>query len=478
MIRRSYAAVDLGNSSGRVSLGHVSCDAIDIHEVGRFPNAPHRHANGWHWDIEHLWHSMLANLYRLAETVPLHGVAVDTWGVDYALLDSGGHLLDQPYSYRDERTLPMLAVGEARMPAKHLYALTGCQAGAINTLYQLLADQQSGRLEGARRFLLTPDLFAYRLTGEIGADETIASTTQLFDPRARDWSWPAIDAMQLPRRLFAPVRRTGSVLGSMRSDLGLPAGIPVITAAGHDTAAAFVAATGGIDQLVISIGTWSLVGVELAEPLIAETGRKANFTNELGVLGTIRFLRNAAGLWIIQECVREWNGPSVADLVTAAEGADPFASLFDPDDRCFMEPGPMIERIVAAGDHRIDRSPGTITRSVLESLSLNHRWLLESVERVLGRPLARIRIVGGGSQNRLLCQMTADATGRPVVAGPAEATTVGNVAMQAIATGQIADLATARNLIDRSFPAQHFTPSRACSAWDAAYERWRAFVNR
>jgi rhamnulokinase len=258
----------------------------------------------------------------------------------------------------------------------------------------------------------------------------------------------------------------------------MPAGIPVITAAGHDTAAAFVAATGGPDQLVISIGTWSLVGVELTEPLISEVGRAANLTNELGVLGTIRFLRNAAGLWLIQECLREWSGQSVADLISAATATIPFTALFDPDDRRFMEPGPMIERIAAATDRPIEHSPGAITRSILESLSLNHRWLLGLVEHVLGRSLTQIRIVGGGSQNQLLCQMTADATGLPVLGGPAEATTIGNMAMQAIATGQMADLATARRLIDRSFPALRYEPSPQRSDWNAAYERWREIASR
>ena len=232
------------------------------------------------------------------------------------------------------------------MAADRLYGLTGCQAGPINTLYQLLADQQArsaGFVPNASCSL--PDLFAYWLTGEIGADETIASTTQLFDPVARDWSWEAIDAMELPRRLFAPVRRTGTILAVRRKPTsGGWRGIPVITAAGHDTAAAFVAATGGEDQLVISIGTWSLVGVELTEPLITEAGREANFTNELGVLGTIRFLRNAAGLWIIQECLREWQGRGDEigweDLIELAERSTAFASLFNPDDRRFMEPGP------------------------------------------------------------------------------------------------------------------------------------------
>ena len=232
----------------------------------------------------------------------------------------------------------------------------------------------------------------------------------------------------------------------------------------------------------VSSGTWSLVGVELTEPLIAEAGREANFTNELGVLGTIRFLRNAAGLWIIQECLREWQarGETVdwADLIELAGQSPAFASLFDPDDRRFMEPGRMADRVMDAGDEPLDGSHGPIVRSVLESLSMNHRWLLETVEHVTGRSLDRIRIVGGGSQNRLLCQMTADVTGRPVLAGPAEATSIGNIAMQAIATGQIADLETARDLIDRSFPATTYEPNPDHAMWDAEYERWRALANR
>jgi rhamnulokinase len=480
-MRKAYVAVDLGNSSGRVMLGRVDGDGLAVSEVRRIPNAPMRHRDGWHWDVRRLFDEALAGLQQAADLTPLSGIAVDTWGVDYGLLDAGGDSIDDPFSYRDERTLPMVALSEDRLAADRLYDLTGCQAGPINTLYQLLADQHSGRLDPAERFLLTPDLFTYWLTGEIGADETIASTTQLFDPIARDWSWSAIDAMELPRRLFAPIRRTGTILGRTKAELGKLAGIPVITAAGHDTAAAFVAATGE-DQLVISIGTWSLVGVELAKPLITEAGREANFTNELGVLGTIRFLRNAAGLWIIQECLREWQGRGDEigweDLIELAERSTAFASLFNPDDRRFMEPGPMADRVMGAGDEPLDGSHGPIVRSVLESLSMNHRWLLETVERVIGRSLSRIRIVGGGSQNWLLCQMTADVTGLPVVAGPAEAASIGNIAMQSIATGQIADLASARELIDRSFPARWYEPNPDHAMWDAEYERWRALANR
>jgi rhamnulokinase len=229
---------------------------------------------------------------------------------------------------------------------------------------------------------------------------------------------------------------------------------------------------------VISIGTWSLVGVELSEPLFSEAGRAANFTNEIGVLGAIRFLRNAAGLWLIQECLREWDVLTVEDVVAQARRAEPFGSLFDPDDRRFMEPAAMAERIATAGDRPIDCTPGSITRSVLESLSLNHRWLLEAAERVLGRSLDRIRIVGGGSQGELLCQMTADATGLPVMAGPAEASTIGNFAMQAVATGQIPNLEAARELIERSFPPRRYEPAANRAAWDDAYARWRVIASR
>jgi rhamnulokinase len=463
-------------------LGRVADDQIELSEVRRIPNAPIRRADGWHWDVNRLFAEVLLGLRQVAGQAELQGIAVDTWGVDYGLLDRHGELSGEPFSYRDERTLRMVAVAESRIPAERLYRLTDCQAVPINTLYQLLADQRAGRLDDASRFLLTPDLFAYWLTGEVGADESIASTSQLFDPVARDWCWDVIDAMNLPRHIFAPIRPTGTVPGTVLRDLPLPADIPVVTAAGHDTAAAFAAATGASDQLVISIGTWSLVGVELSKPLITETGREANFTNEVGVLGTVRYLRNAAGLWLIQECLREWQerGENAAwgDLIASAGQSPGFTSLFDPDDRRFMEPGPMAERITAAGDGQLDGSHGAIVRSVLESLSMNHRWLLKTIEHILGRTLSRIRIVGGGAQNRLLCQMTADATGLPVTAGPAEATAVGNIAMQAIATGQIADLATARDLIDRSFPAVRYEPHPDHRFWDTEYERWRVLSNR
>lgn len=477
----SLGAVDIGNSGLRVMQGILADGRISLSEVLRVPNAPFQRADGWHWDVERLAEHMRAGLRTADLASRLDGIAVDTWGVDYGLVNEASQLIDAPFSYRDERSLPMIEVARERISAERLYALTGCQDMAINSLYQLLDDQRAGRLEQANRFLMMCDLFQRWLTDVDSADETNASTTGLFDPQARDWCWDAIDAVGLPRRLFAPVRTSGTVLGETTADSGIRAGIPVVTAAGHDTAAAFVAGADVPGALVISIGTWSLVGVERGEPLITEAGRTANCTNEVGVLGTIRFLRNAAGMWVLQECMREWRAgePDLGwdTVLGEAERAPALTAVFDPDDRAFMAPGAMVARVVGAGRGSAAGGRGCVVRSILESLALNHRWLLETVQRVTGEAIERIRIVGGGAQNRLLCQMTADATGIPVIAGPIEATALGNIAMQAIALGAIPGLADARSILANSFRHETYEPAPE-SAWDAAYQRWLGLISR
>jgi rhamnulokinase len=478
---RAFGAVDIGNSGLRVMLGTLDQDRLALREVTRVPNAPVLLADGWHWDAVGLVEAAVAGLAEADAITPLDAIAVDTWGVDYGLLDEQGRLLGPPFSYRDERSLPMVAVARERIGAADLYALTGCQDMPINSVYQLLADDIAGRLDAAACFLLMDDLVHHRLSGVIGADETNASTTGLFNPTTRDWSWTAIEAVRLPDRLFAPVQRTGAVLGESLPGSNLRPGIPIVTAAGHDTAAAWVAGADMEDALVVSLGTWSLVGVELNAPLVTEAGRLANFTNEIGVLGTIRFLRNAAGMWILQECLREWREmePDLtwAHVIAEAERCQPFAHLIDPDNTVFMAPGPMASRVATAGEGRKPTERGPVVRAVLESLALSHRWLLESAQSVLGRRLTSIRIVGGGSQNRALCQMMADATGLPVVAGPVEATALGNVAMQAIALGAIDSLEEARAMLRASYPQERFEASTS-TEWEAAYRRWRDLANR
>lgn len=477
----TFGAVDSGNSGLRVMQGTLSDGKLHLVEVARHANAPYQSMDGWRWDAGHL-RSALRDGLRAADMLSrLDSIGVDTWGVDCALIDHAGRLHDDPFSYRDERSIPMLAVARDLLPSDELYRLTGCQEMAINTLYQLLADRVSGRLDAANQFLMINDLCTWWLTGQIGADETNASTTGLFDPRTRNWSWEAIDRLQFDRTLFPPVARTGTIFGETSADSGLRPGIPVVNVGGHDTAVAFVGGADIPDALVISLGTWSLVGVEIEAPLINEQSRLANFTNEVGVLGTIRFLRNAAGMWMLQECMREWREtePDLTweHIIADAELADPFASLFDPDDPVFMAPGPMESRVRSAGDGHLKSDRGPVVRSIVESLAMNHRWLLERVQSVLDRGVAVIRIVGGGSRNEVLCQFTANATGCEVFAGPFEATAIGNLAMQAIALGHLSGLDEARNVIRESFPQKRFTPQNQ-DQWEVHYQRWLALISR
>ena len=489
----AVAAVDLGASGGRVMVGQVGADQLDLHEAHRFPNAPVRVLGTLHWDILGLYRGMLDGLGAAARSFALASAGIDSWGVDYGLLDAGGALLGNPVHYRDTRTDGVVGEVLAKVPAADLYAVTGIQQMSINTIYQLAAAARTPQLAAARTLLLIPDLLAYWLTGEIGAEVTNASTTQLYDTRARDWAWDLIGRAGLPAGLFPALRQPGSVIGTLRPGLAAGPGLaglagsreggplPVIATGSHDTASAVVAVPArGRDFAYISCGTWSLVGVELDQPVLTEASRAANFTNETGVDGTIRYLRNVMGLWLLQESVRTWSGAGLdtdlAALLDEAARVPPLQVVVDPDDPAFLPPGDMPARIAGAARRTGQRPPAdppAVVRCILDSLALAYRARLREVQELSGRAVGTVHVVGGGVHNTLLLQLTADACGLPVVAGPAEAAALGNILVQARTLGAApGDLAGMRALMRATQELRRFEPSSpGAGAWEAAAAR-------
>jgi rhamnulokinase len=483
MSERCYAAVDLGASNGRVMLGRVDSSTVDLVEVHRFDNEPVRLPDGLHWDILGLFRQVLVGLHKLGRSQPPRSVGVDSWGVDYGLLDADRALLGNPYHYRDPRTDPMLDALLEAVPAEDIYAITGIQFLTLNTACQLLAARSSPAFGAARTMLLIPDLLTYWLTGSTGAERTNASTTQLYDVHSGQWSTELIGRLGLPEHLFPPLVEPGTVVGPLLPGVAretrLDPDTPVVAVCSHDTASAVAAIpAAGRNFAYISAGTWSLVGVELDAPVVSEASRRANFTNEVGVDGTIRFLRNVMGLWLLQECQRNWRGQGItvetADLLAEAERCTPFAALVNPDDPAFLAPGDMPARIAGYCERTGQappRNPGEYARCVVESLAIAHRASVREAARLSDRTLDVIHLVGGGAHNALLCQLTADACGLPVVAGPVEATALGNVLMQARADGQAGDLASMRRLVASTRPLRRFEPRGPQAVWEKAAER-------
>jgi rhamnulokinase len=482
----NFLAIDLGASSGRVMLGVWDGARFDLHELHRFPNGPVAVRGHLYWDVLRLWQEINNGLARYAAQYeqPLAGIGIDTWAVDYGLLDGTGRLLGNPYHYRDRRTEGMMELVDRLVPPERLYAQTGIQRLPINTLYQLYSQQRSSdpQLATARTLLLMPDLFHYWLTGETVAEYTNATTTQFFDALRHDWATDVLEQLGLPAAILPPVVAPGTVLGELLLDVrernGLRHGVPVIAVGTHDTASA-VAAVPGLNSrsMYISSGTWSLAGIETAAPILSERARQLNFTNEGGVGGTIRFLKNVGGLWLLQETLRGWRraGQSYTWPVLEVLGAQApaFRSLVDPDAPEFLKPDDMfaaLQDYCRRSGQPEPRSVGEVVRCCLESLALRYRWALAALEELVGYDLEVIRIVGGGSQNKLLCQLTADACGRQVVAGPVEATALGNILVQAVATGHVADISAGRRAA-ASVELSTFSPA-GMAGWDAAYARF------
>jgi rhamnulokinase len=466
-------------------IGRLRAGVLDVQEIHRFPNEPVQQNGSLHWDILRLWLEMRRALEKLPSP-RLESIGVDAWGCDYALLGERGDLLENPYHYRDRRTDGIMDVVFERVSREDIYATTGIQFLTINTLYQIVAAKRSTPklIEAARTLLTIPDLLNFWLTGRLASEYSIATTTQFVDAAGRSWATGLLSRLDVPTRLLPPLVEPGTVLGYVLEPVSAPAaGTPVVAPACHDTGSAVASVTAGGDSAFISSGTWSLLGTELAAPVINPRSRELNFTNEGGVCGTTRFLKNIGGMWLLQACRRTWaeSGRSYGYdelLAAAADDRSAFRSLFDPDHPSFLNP---VSMIAAIADYcrdtgqAVPETPGAITRAVLESLAFKYRVVLESLEQLTGRTFTQIRIVGGGSRNRLLNQFTADATGRLVVAGPAEATALGNLAMQMVATGAVGSLADARAVIERSFPVERFEPT-ACDRWDSQYRRFQDYL--
>jgi len=474
MAQQHYIAVDLGASSGRVMVGSVDDQSITLKEMHRFTNNPVRLGTALHWDILRLWDDIQTGIAKATAAYSISGIGVDTWGVDFALLADDGTLLANPHCYRDARTDAMPERVFARLGRAKIFSIAGIQTMNLNTIFQLasLSYSRAAELRLAKTLLFTPDLIAYWLTGRKCNEYTIASTSQMLDARSRTWSPDILGAIGVDPELFPPMIFPGSrqsIIGCVQEAVGdsiKATGIPVIAVGSHDTASAVgaVPATGD-DWLYLSSGTWSLLGALVDEPVLAPKAAEYNVTNEGGIGGKIRLLKNIAGLWLLEESKRTWARAGQdfdhATLVRLAREAPAGLARLDPDDPSFAAPGDMPARIAAycaRTGQRAPQTPGEVARVILESLAARYAAVRDMLEEITGKKFRRLHIVGGGSQNELLNQLAADATGLTVLAGPVEATALGNIAMQALTLGQIATPADVGPLIARSVELKTFTP--------------------
>lgn len=468
------AAADLGASSGRVMLGRVGPNELSVHPVARFANNPVRTIDGLHWDVLDLYRQVLGGLRAAIREEPsLAAIAVDSWAVDYALM-RGNRMLANPYHYRDGRTAEAVLTTHAQVTPEELYAETGLQFQPFNTLYQLVADRLAGGLEEADTMLLIPDLITFWLTGTKVAERTNASTTGLLNVHTRTWDDPPIARLSLRRSLFPEVVDPGTAVGhllpAVSAEVGATPSLQVVTVGSHDTASAVVAVPMTSEGAAyISCGTWSLVGVELERPVLSEASRRANFTNEGGVDGRVRYLRNVMGLWLLSESIRTWQRAGTttdlsALLAAAAQVRPASVTVFDVDDPRFLAQGDMPQRIASyCAEHAlvVPRNPVEMVRSIVESLADAYARALRAASELSGVSIRTVHIVGGGSQNELLCQLTANRCGLPVLAGPAEATAIGNVLIQARAQGLApGTLESLRSLVEHSFKPVLYQPQR------------------
>lgn len=482
MTMRNYLAVDLGAESGRTIIGSLSDNKLTLSETHRFPNVPVRLNDGLHWDILHLWNEIKSGVAASVKGgARFESMGLDTWGVDFALLDKNNSLLSNPFHYRDGRTDGMLDEAFKRMDRAEIFANTGIQFMQINTLYQLLAMslQKSPLFDIARTFLTIPDLLNFWLSGEITNEFTNATTTQCLDPRKRDWALPVLSAMDIPAHLFKPTTDPGTGLGTLLKPLAEETGagaVRIVVPACHDTGSAVVAVPAkNQDFAWISSGTWSIMGVEVREPCVDERALACNLTNEGGVFGTWRLSKNIMGLWIVQECKRAWarqgEDLSYDEITLLAAQAKPFIAVMDPDHSDFFHPGDMpgqIQNYCARTNQTVPQTKGEVIRVALESIALKYRWVLERLEELTSKKFAPIHIIGGGTKNKLLNQFTANSTKRTVITGPVEATAIGNILMQAIGMNHISSLGEARAVVRASMEEDGYEPQHA-SDWDDAY---------
>jgi len=492
MTSKTFIAVDLGAGSGRVIAATTDFEKIELEEVHRFDNPGTDLPGGSFWNLIGLYREILEGLRRAVER---HGdrivsIGIDTWGCDHGLLGADGGLLGSPHQYRDPRFEGMAEAMHALMPEAEIYAHTGVKTNFYNSSLHLLAEarKKNPALLAAARLLFVPDLLGYWLTGRQVVERTIASTSQLLDPRTGDWAWEVIDALGLPRKIFGEIVAPGTVLGPLRAAVGEiigKAGIPVVATASHDTAAAVAGIPmTGTGNLWLSSGTWSIMGIEAREAITSEAALAYGFCNELGVNGSVRFLKNISGLWLIQECKRQWelDGQplSYATMEAMAAAAPPFAAFIDPDDASFASPGDMPGKIRAwceKSGQPVPQDQGSILRVAIDSLALKYRVVFDRIRALTGMDFQQLHVGGGGTKDVMLTQASANALGIEVIAGPVEATSCGNVITQMLATGQLADLQAGRELIRRSFEFRNYQAQDSVT-WEAAYARFNSLLEK
>ena len=482
--KEQYIAVDLGAESGRVMLGTVSSDKIILDEIHRFGNGPIEENGSLRWDFNRLLSEIKTGIKKTIQKSngKIAGIGVDSWGVDFGLIDADGMLIENPYHYRDSLTDGMMEKAFELMSKREIYENTGLQFMRFNSIYQLLALRlaNSSALTNAKTLIFIADLVSYFLCGKSFGEYTLASTSQLMDMKTGKWSKKIFEKLSLPIDIMPKVVRPGSIAGKLTKDVAkeLDCGqIPVIATGSHDTASAVAAVPAGDDNkwAYLSSGTWSLIGVEVPKAIINDDTFEVPFTNEGGVENTIRLLKNIMGLWLIQESRRQWQKEgtdlSYDQITDMAKKATPFAAHIDVDYSEFISPGDMPKKIndylVKTGQKKIDNK-GQMVRTILENLALKYRQIMEKLENVTGNKIDVLHIVGGGIKNELLCQFTADAIGKKVITGPIEATAIGNILMQAKATGQIKSLAEARKIVRNSFEMKEYQPKDA-QLWDKQY---------
>ena len=487
-------AIDLGASSGRGIVGTFDGEKITLEENHRFPNEPVMVAGQYTWDIVRILHEIKTSIRKCAtgEDRDIDSIGIDTWGVDFGFLDKRGHLLANPVHYRDLRTVGIPAYSEAFVSADEVYDITGIQVLELNSLYQLLAVQKNSPelFDIATDMLFVPDLLNYFLTGYKQTEYTIASTSQLLDAKKRDWSDELIKRFGLPNKLFSKIVPPGTVCGNFLPSLSEEFGginPKVISVAAHDTGSAVLAVPAKNEKFIwISSGTWSIMGTETKDPVISEKSKEYNFTNEGGYGDTIRFSKNITGLWVEQESKRQWEREgekiSFAELATMAAEAEPLRCFIDPDDQRFATPGNIPKRIAdycRETGQFVPQTKGEIVRCILESLAMRYRYTVECIDEMCGERIPAINIVGGGTKEEQLSQFAATACGRPVYAGPVEATAIGNIAAQAIALGAIKDMWEAREIIANSFEIKEYQPEMdKKAAWDEAYGRFLKLIGK
>lgn len=487
-----YIAVDLGAESGRLIAGQIDGDRLSLEEAYRFPNGGVQVLGSLHWDVLYLFNEIKQGLRQMSRQYgqDFASLGVDTWGVDYALLDRDGHLIGNPHCYRDARTEGMLEEAFKHLSRQEIFEQTGgIQFLSINTLYQMLsmAVNKSAQLDRVATFLMMPDLFNYWLTGRKACEFTDATTTQFYNSLTGSWATGVLETLGIPTNIFPEVIMPGTEVGPLLPEIAQEVGlasVPVIAPASHDTASAVVAVPGEGENFVwLSSGTWSLLGGISDRPILSPEALAYNFSSYGGAGGACLPWKNIMGLWLVQECRRLWARAgqelSYEELAHLAAEAQPFTAIVEPDHPAFLAPGNMPEAIQAfCGEtgQTVPQTKGEIVRTALEGLALKYRWGVDKLEILLGHPFEAIHVVGGGSQNALLCQFTADATQLPVIAGPVEATAIGNIAVQAVATGELASLDEARQLIRRSFEVVTYEPGDS-SGWDAAYEEFTKLMS-